>query len=177
MSASEVYSGALEYAQEFDPEFGELLAYDRAYAESILAIGRGGKKPRKDIATWKEVRHYMSFFYDELFAREDSYPEKFASAVVLSALEQFSESYDPQDDSTVWFDKVKAITERLGFTTDMKAYKQNPDAFPGTVADVSGFLRIAVTGRVNSPDLYTVMGILGKNRTLARIHSAMEALH
>lgn len=177
MSAQEVYSGALEYAQEFDPEFGRLLAYDRAYAESILAIGRGGKKPRKDIATWKEVRHYMSFFYDELFTREDAYPEKFAPAVILTALERFAEGYDPQDDSTVWFDKVKVITESLGFTTDMKAYKQDPNAYPGTVADVSGFLRIAVTGRTNSPDLYTVMGILGRDRTLARIHSAMEALH
>ena len=176
MSAQEVYFGALEYAREFDPEFAALLARDESYAETILAIGRGGKKPRKDIATWKEVRHYMSFFYDELFTREDPYSEKFAPSLIRSALERFAESYDPQDDSAAWFDKVKVITESLGFTTDMKAYKLNPEAYPGTVADVSGFLRIAVTGRTNSPDLYTVMGILGKDRTLDRIRRAMEAL-
>ena len=78
--------------------------------------------------------------------------------------------------SKVWFDKVKAITEEMGFTTDMKAYKADPDAFPGTVADVSTFIRQAVTGKTNSPDLYTVMQILGYDRTVARIKAVMEAL-
>ena len=75
------------------------------------------------------------------------------------------------DDSSAWFDKVKAITEEIGFTSDMKAYKADPDAFPGTVADVSTFIRQAVTGKTNSPDLYTVMQILGKDRSIARIQA------
>ena len=80
------------------------------------------------------------------------------------------------DDATVWFDKVKAITEAIGFTTDMKAYKQDPQAFPGTVADISTFLRLAVTGKTNSPDLYTVMQLLGYERTVERIRKALAAL-
>ena len=87
-----------------------------------------------------------------------------------------TEKFDIADDSAVWFDKVKAITEEIGFTTDMKAYKADPSAFPGTVADVSTFVRQAVTGKTNSPDLYTVMQILGYDRTVARIKAVMEIL-
>ena len=118
----------------------------------------------------------MGFFYDE-YLEAPVFDEKFDKAVIRSALEKFLERFNFQDDATVWFDKVKEITQELGFTTDMKAYKQNPDAFPGTVADVSTFLRLAVTGKTNSPDLYTVMQILGKDVTVSRIRKAMEQLH
>ena len=91
-------------------------------------------------------------------------------------LAKFLEKFDISDDSAAWFDKVKAITEEIGFTTDMKAYKADPTAFPGTVADVSTFVRQAVTGKTNSPDLYTVMQILGYDRTVARIKAVMETL-
>ena len=85
------------------------------------------------------------------------------------------ESYDPDDDATAWFDKVKAVTTKLGFAADMKEYKANPEAFGGSVADVSGFLRIAVTGKSNSPDLFTVMQLLG-NKAIERIRTAIANL-
>ena len=91
-------------------------------------------------------------------------------------MQKFLDRFDIKDDSGTWFDKVKAITEEMGFTTDMKAYKADPDAFPGTVADVSTFIRQAVTGKTNSPDLYTVMQILGYERTVARIRATINAL-
>ena len=102
--------------------------------------------------------------------------EKFDKATVKAALEKFVAVYDYNDDSAVWFDKVKAITEELGFTTDMKAYKADPAAFPGTVADISTFIRQAVTGKTNAPDLHTVMQILGKDRSLARINAVISKL-
>ena len=175
MDAETVYALALEYAQEFDPDFAAVLARDPEYAKKIFAIGRGGKKPRKDLATWKDVKPYMGFFYDEFFTRED-FPAQFDHAVIRSALEKFLAAYDPADDSAVWFDKVKAVTTEIGFAADMKQYKADPAAFPGSVADVSGFLRIAVTGKSNSPDLYTVMQLLGSERSAARIRAAMKAL-
>ena len=175
MDAETVYALALEYAQEFDPDFAAVLSRDPEYAKKIFAIGRGGKKPRKDLATWKDVKPYMGFFYDEFFTRED-FPAQFDHAVIRSALEKFLAAYDPADDSAVWFDKVKAVTTEIGFAADMKQYKADPAAFPGSVADVSGFLRIAVTGKSNSPDLYTVMQLLGRERSAARIRAAMEAL-
>ena len=175
MSAEEVYTQLIEWAKEFQPDFAEKLAADPAYAKAILAIGRGGKKPRKDLATWKDTKDYMGFFYDE-YLEKPVFDGKFDRTVIADVLNRFLESFDMADDSAVWFNKVKAITEAIGFTTDMKAYKQDPAAFPGTVADVSTFLRLAVTGKTNSPDLYTVMQLLGKDRTTARIQSALAQL-
>ncbi len=172
MDAEKVYTLLVEWAKEFDPDFAQKLESDKDYAVSILAIGRGGKKPRKDLATWEEAKPYMGFFYDE-YLEKPVFNEKFSPETVKTVLEKFLAVYDPADDSGVWFDKVKAITNEIGFTTDMKAYKADPTAFPGTVADVSTFLRQAVTGKTNSPDLYTVMQILGYERTVARIKAVM----
>ena len=175
MSAEEAYTLLLEWAKEFDTDFGAKLEADPAYATAILAIGRGGKKPRKDLATWKEAKPYMGFFYDE-YMEAPVFPEQFDKAVIASVLEKFMASYDESADSNAWFDNVKAITNEVGFTTDMKAYKADPSAFPGTVADVSGFLRIAITGKAQSPDLYTVMQILGRERSMERLRKALDTL-
>ena len=175
MDAQTVYDLLVEWAREFDAGFAAKLTADPEYAVKILAIGRGGKKPRKDLATWQEAKPYMGFFYDE-YLDAPVFDEKFDGATVRTVLEKFLEVFDIADDSNVWFEKVKAITESIGFTTDMKAYKADPTAFPGTVADVSTFIRQAVTGKTNSPDLYTVMQILGYERTCQRIRKVMESL-
>ena len=175
MDAATVYALLTEWANEFDPDFGAKLSADADFATAILAIGRGGKKPRKDLATWKDAKDYMGFFYDE-YLDQPVFDEKFSAATINDVLERFLTAFDIADDATVWFDKVKAITEAIGFTTDMKAYKADPTAFPGTVADVSTFIRQAVTGKCNSPDLFTVMQILGYDRTVARIRATIENL-
>ena len=175
MDAPKVYALLTEWAKEFDPEFGKLLAADPIFATAILSIGRGGKKPRKDLAVWKDAKDYMGFFYDE-YLETPVFDEKFDKATIIDVLNRFLEKFDINDDSGVWFDKVKAITTEIGFTTDMKAYKADPTAFPGTVADVSTFIRQAVTGKTNSPDLYTVMQILGYVRTTDRIRAAIDSL-
>ena len=175
MSAETVYAQLTEWAQEFQPDFGRKLTEDPDYAKAILAIGRGGKKPRKDLATWVDAKEYMGFFYDE-YLEKPVFDEKFDKALIADVLDRFLNGFDMADDSTAWFNKVKAITEAIGFTTDMKAYKLDPAAYPGTVADVSTFLRLAVTGKTNSPDLYTVMQLLGKERTESRIRSALAQL-
>ena len=175
MDADTVYGLLVEWTREFDPDFAEKLEADPEYAKKILAIGRGGKKPRKDLAVWKDPKPYMGFFYDE-YLEDAVFDEKFSKGLVADVLNRFLESYDPADDSGVWFDKVKAITEAVGFTTDMKAYKADPTAYPGTVADVSTMIRLAVTGKTNSPDLYTVMQLLGAERTEQRIRGTLAKL-
>ena len=175
MDAATVYALLTEWAQEFDADFGAKLASDADFATKILAIGRGGKKPRKDLATWADAKEYMGFFYDD-YLQQPQFDEKFDKAVVTDALNRFLAKFDIADDSGVWFDKVKEITTEMGFTADMKAYKADPAAFPGTVADVSTFIRQAVTGKTNSPDLYTVMQILGYERTVARIQTVLNQL-
>ena len=174
MDAQEVYTLLLEWAEEFDAAFAAALKADADYAKAILAIGRGGKKPRKDIAVWADAKPYMGFFYDEFFTSE-GFDEKFAPETIRSALEKFLAVYDEKDDATEWFNKVKEVTSDIGFAADMKEYKANPESYAGSVADVSNFLRVAVTGKTNSPDLYTVMQLLG-DRAICRIRCAIESL-
>ena len=175
MDAETVYALLTEWANEFDPDFGAKLSADPQLATQILAIGRGGKKPRKDLATWKDAKDYMGFFYDA-YLQTPVFDEKFDKATVIDALNRFLEKFNISDDSAAWFEMVKTITTDMGFTTDMKAYKADPTAFPGTVADVSTFIRQAVTGKTNSPDLYTVMQILGYDRTVERIRATIANL-
>ena len=175
MDAATVYGLLAEWAEEFDPDFACKLKADPQFATAILAIGRGGKKPRKDLGTWKDAKPYMGFFYDEYMGKP-VFDEKFDNALIRDVLTRFLEKFDIADDSNTWFDKVKDITNAIGFTTDMKAYKADPAAYPGTVADVSTFIRLAVTGKTNSPDLYTVMQLLGYDRTAARIRAAIAQL-
>ncbi|MBR2019972.1 MAG: glutamate--tRNA ligase [Clostridia bacterium] len=174
MSAEEVTRQVTEWALTYDPAFGEQLAKDPAFTTAIFAIGRGGKKPRKDLATWADAKPYMGFFFD--CKQEDEYPEQFDRADIRSALEKFLASYDPADDMSTWFEKIKAVAREIGYADDMKAYKADPTAFRGNIADVSMFLRVAVTGKLNAPDLYTVMQILGDDETRARITCMIEKL-
>ncbi len=173
-SAEKVVDDLLEWAEKYDKEYFSLLSRDKEYAKSIFAIGRGGKKPRKDFAVWSETKDYCSYFYDELFTPTKDYPEKVSSEDIKNILSSYLKVYDVNDDNSAWFDKVKSICEPLGFTTDMKAYKQNPDDYKGSVADVSTVIRVAVTGRQNTPDLCTIMQLLGKERSVSRIEKAIE---
>ena len=176
MTADQVYEGAVDWYKDFEPEFAAALTADPAFTKAIFAIGRGGKKPRKDLTTWRDVKPYMGFFYDGFFSIEDAIDEKFDRADIKAVLAQFKETFDAADDMNTWFGKIQQISEGLGYTADMKAYKADPSAFKGNVGDVSMFLRIAVTGKLNSPDMYAVMQILGKDKVFARIDAMLETL-
>ncbi len=176
MSAQQVYTLLTQWAEQFDQPFHALLTRDPAYAQSILAIGRGGKKPRKDLAVWADAKPYMNFFYDELFQPDDCYPENVSLEDRKTILTQYAKLYDPADDNTTWFDKIKGLTDQLGYASNMKEFKKDPSAWPGNVGDVSMVIRVAVTGRQNSPDMYEVMGILGQERVLARLKAALARL-
>ncbi len=176
MNAKTVAEAVTKWALEFDPVFGAALARDPAMTEAIFAIGRGGKKPRKDLSTWADAKPYMGFFFDELFSIVDPYGEQYDREDIGKILNGFLATYDPTDDMNTWFEKVKALGQPLGYTSDMKAYKADPAAFKGNVADVSMFLRVAVTGKQNAPDLYTVMQILGADTVRARILAMLQTL-
>ena len=175
MTAEAVYDYVLAWAKEYDAPFAETLEAYKDRAVSAFAIGRGGKKPRKDFATWAEAKKFISFFFPSYYTIEDEITG-FAKEDIKAALTKFEATYSEADDSTAWFDKVKAIAEELGYCSNMKEYKANPDAYPGNVGDISTFIRVALTGRTNSPDLYTVMQILGREEALSRIHSYYEGL-
>ena len=176
MDAETVYSRFLEWCEEFDPEFAALVKENADCERAVVSIGRGGKKPRKDYGTWVELREYSELFYDGCFKVVDEYPENFAKSDIKAALSKFLESFDTSDDQNVWFEKIKAVASSLGYAADMKDFKANPENYKGSVADISMFIRIAVTGKMNSPDMFTVMQILGEDRVRARIASMIEKL-
>ena len=176
MSADRVYDLSTNWAKEFDKELYNELTADPEYTKAIFAIGRGGKNPRKDIAVWTDVKGYVNFFYDKFFEIIDEYPEKFSKHDIKLTLEEFANTFDINDDSGVWFEKIKDIADMLGFASDMKAYKQNPDIYKGNVSDISMFIRIAISGKMNAPDMYSSMQILGYDRVIKRINDMISSL-
>ncbi len=176
MSADEVYDYVIKWAQDFDPELKDALANDPDYAKAILAIGRGGKKPRKDIGSWKDVRGYIGFFYDQFFTPDYARMPDKDPAVIRDILLDYAGQYDETEDAQAWFERVKNMCPKYGYTANMKEYKQDPEAFKGNVADLSTMLRVAVTGRDNSPELEVVMKLLGKDRVIDRLKKAAEAM-
>ena len=172
MTADEVYAFVAEWAKENDPDFYALISADADYLKKFLAIGRGGKKPRKDFACWSEVKEFVSYMYDTLFEQKDEYPAHVSTEDRNVLLKEYAALYAPEDDNNTWFEKVKNLSEAHGYTGDMKAYKATPDAFKGSVADVSNVIRVAITGRTNSPDLCSLMALLGRDRVTERLEKA-----
>ncbi|MEM1485103.1 glutamate--tRNA ligase [Oscillospiraceae bacterium PP1C4] len=172
MTADEVYTLLTAWAAQFDSAFCDLLTRDPAYTKAIISIGRGGAKPRKDIAVWGEAKDYMNFFFDALFVPEYTYPANVSKEDVQKILSSYAELYSATDDNNAWFDRIKALTDSIGYASNMKDYKKNPEAYGGNVGDVSMVLRVAVTGRQNSPDMYEVMQVLGAEKVIERLKKA-----
>ncbi|MBQ4243810.1 MAG: glutamate--tRNA ligase [Clostridia bacterium] len=176
MKAPCVAENVTAWAKEYDPAFYALIEKNPAYLEAALNIDRENPKPRKDISKWSEVPAYLSYFYDETFDPAFTLPENIAPADAKAILESYIEVFDINDDKETWFNKIKALCEPLGFTPNVKEYKQNPDAFKGHVGDVSTVIRLAVTARAQTPDLYSIMNVLGGDAVKARLGSAAASL-
>lgn len=174
MSARQVYEEVDSWAKENDPEFAALFSRDPEYSQAILNIGRGGKKPRKDIGLWQDVKPYMAFFFDELFTPDYSQMPALDRQMIDQILTDYQSVYDPEDDGTVWFNKLKEMCPKYRLCSDMKAYKKDPEDYAGSVADLSMVLRVAITGRAQSPDLAQVCALLGKERVMRRLKQAIE---
>ncbi|MGN0817400.1 MAG: glutamate--tRNA ligase [Candidatus Coproplasma sp.] len=172
LSAEEMYAFLKGWADEYGTDADRAHFENKDYLIKILNLimGIGGKKRRKDIERAESAVKMLDYFFDDTFAPAYSY--RYEKDTVNCVLDQFAQSYDPADDNSAWFAKVKAIAPKVGFAAEMSEYKANPEAYAGNVSDVAEILRIAVTGMPNSPDLCTIMGILGKERTLARLQAA-----
>ncbi len=172
MDADTVLEKILTWAESYDEQLFELLSRDKEYAKGIFSIDRGTAKPRKDIAKWSEVREYCKYFYDELFDEKPQLPENISNDDAVKILEAYEKVYDENDDKDAWFQKLKDICEPLGYTPNVKEYKKNPDSFKGHVGDVSTVVRLAITSKRNTPDLCSIMALLGRDRVLDRINKA-----
>lgn len=174
--AEQVRDEVTAWAKQYRPRLAALLERDPDYAAAIFSIDREGKKPRKDIARWSEVEDYVSYFYDELWDGRQEKPENIAPEDAAAVLKRYLEAYDPADDKDEWFRKIKELCGNLGFAGEVKAYKQSPESYKGHVGDVSGIIRIAATGRKNTPDLYEILRLLGAERFQMRAEKFIKQL-
>ena len=175
MTAKEVYKLVTDWAMDYNEVLYSLLVDDKEKATAILNIDRDNPKPRKDIACWEEVENYVSFFYNELYDADYTLPEHINKADAVEILTKYKEIYSANDTKEEWFNKIKELCSACGFTPNVKEYKQNPDAFKGHVGDVSTVIRVAVTSRTNTPDLYYIMQILGTDEVMNRIDNAINS--
>lgn len=176
LKASEVYEKALAWAKEFDTEFATILEKYKDYSISILNIEREQKKPRKDFESFSSIKSNIWYMYDEYFNNDVTYnfgkitDKEEVKAILKTYIEKY---YDAADDKDTWFHKIKELTEELGYCADMKAYRENPDMYKGSVADVSTVIRVAATTSSMTPDLYEILKLLGKDRIISRFYRFM----
>ena len=169
ISAADLFDFLKDWAAEFKPEIMHMFA-DRAYLEKILDIGREGAKPRKDHIYAQQMVENISYFFDDMFKIEDGFPAEVEEAGDTAAiLTKYLETYDHSDDQETWFNKIRTITEELGYAVKPKDFKKNPDQYKGHVGHVSTVIRVALMGRQQSPDVWEIQQILGEERTRERL--------
>ena len=176
MTAEQVYDYSLTWAKEYDEELAKMLA-DKEYSLKILGIERGNKKPRKDISKWSDVKNSIIYMYDEKFFENPTYEYGKVNdkEQINDILEAYAQKYfDINDDKETWFNKIKDLAEEKGFAREVKEYKAEPEEWPGHVGDISTVLRVALTGRQNTPDMFEIMQVLGKDSVLKRIETAIK---
>ncbi len=176
MDADAVTAAVMAWAKEYDDAFYQKLAADPVFANGIFAIDRGGAKPRKDMAKWSDAPEYAAYFFDDGFDNHWELPETINAEDAVAVLKAYKTAYDPTADKQAWFDTVKSLCEPLGFCPEVKVYKKDPDAYKGHVGDVSTIIRLAITSRRNTPDLCSIMQLLGNDRVAERLDNAIEKL-
>lgn len=166
----------IAWAEKYQPDVASVIAPQRDDFVKLLAIGRDGKKPRKDLMNAEQIVQFTKYFFDEWFTQEDALPENIPAEEAAAILEDYLATYDHTDDNEIWFGKIRTITEERGYAVRPKDYKKNPDAYKGHVGDVSTVVRLAITGRRNSPDIWAIQQVLGEEKTIARVKRMIASL-
>ena len=172
LSENEVYDFLYDWACENEPEKKEIWFKDKEKMLAILRLymGVGMKRRRKDLVFAKQIFEMISYFFDT-DSNSECYDFKQNKSIVNEVLKAYLESYNHDDDNSVWFDKLKAVADKFGFASDMKAYKADPSQYNGSVSDIAEIVRIAVTGRANTPDLWSIIHIMGQDQMRDKILS------
>lgn len=170
IKAVDVYNYYVDWAKEFDTEMYELVTKNEAMMKEVFNIDKEGPKPRKDFAKWSDVREKIFYFFDELFDKDENIelPKTLELEEAKRVIEAYEKAYNFNTDQETWFNELKALAVELGYATDRKKYKKNPEEYKGMVSDVAGAVRAALTHRANTPDLYTIMQIMGEEKVRER---------
>ena len=184
LNSKQLFDRVNVWSKEYNKEIYDLINRDILYTTKIFAIERDGAvKIRKDLAKFEDILYTFSYFYKDLYQndiRENGYifefTDKITKKIVADVLSGYLSMYSAVDDKDMWFSKIKTLASSLGFCTDMKEYKANPESFVGSVADVSTIIRIALTNRKNTPDMYYIMNTIGVDEVKSRINNALARL-
>lgn len=174
MNADKVFTLSYEWAKEYNPQLASLYEQDTDYAKAVLNIDRENKKPRKDIAKWSDIPDYISYMFDEAFIPCYELCGNADKELAAEVIEKYIDAFNENDDKDQWFARIKDLCEPLGCTPNVKEFKQNPENYRGHVGDVSTVIRVALTGRTNTPDLYSISSLLGRERVIKRLKDALK---
>ncbi|HEX2946109.1 MAG TPA: glutamate--tRNA ligase [Clostridia bacterium] len=177
LDAVQAYDQLCGWAAKYDAELSFLLETQKDYVLRILSIGRSGTKPRKDITTWSDFKPAFSYFFDELFSAtsiKSDLPMQISIADAKTIVTEYLSVFDYFEDKETWFNKMKEMAGKLGFAEDMKSYRKNPENYRGNVGDIAMVIRIALTGKANTPDLYEIIQVMGMERTICRLKEFIE---
>lgn len=179
-SSEEIFKQTLAWAKEYDKPFAKILEDKKDFCLRLFDIDRKNcNNPRKDIAKWSDVKglyNYMFFSLDGKVVSDYDFDENVNKNDIAGILKAYEKVFNSQDEKQTWFDKIRALCGQFGFASDMKEYRNNKDAFKGSVADVSGIIRVAITTRRNSPDLYFLMNLLGQDEVAKRLDKVAKLL-
>lgn len=164
-SAEKVYNEGYKWAEKYDTDLKKILD-QKDYALKVIGIERGKEKPRKDIAKWSDLKDNIIYMFEE--PTEFDF-DKINGEEAKKVISEYMKVYDEKDDKQTWFDKMKDVAEKCGYAREVKEFKANPEKWPGHVGDVSTVIRVAVTGRRNTPDLYEILQVLGKEEVIKRL--------
>lgn len=174
MPAQRVFELSYEWAKEYNPLLASLYEQDKERATAILNIDRENKKPRKDIAKWSDIPDYISYMYDETYNECYDLTGNATPSLAVRVLEEYIKVVDLSDDKDAWFSRMKDICPLVDCTPNVKEYKAEPEKFAGHIGDVSTVIRVALTGRTNTPDLFAITALLGEETVKARLEKALE---
>ena len=174
MNAQEVVALLLKWAKEYDKEYFDILSKDYDRTVAVFNIDREVPKPRKDIIKWSDAKQYYEYMFNELFTPCYDLPEHIKTDSAIKILEAYKSVYNAEHDNGQWFDAIKSICPAANFATDTKEYKASPEKYAGSPGDASTIIRVSITGRTNTPDLCSIMKVLGYDTVMARINSAIS---
>jgi glutamyl-tRNA synthetase len=173
MDAETVFNLYYDWLVQYDSEFAHVTSLNKEYTMKILNIERNVEKPRKDFAKWSDLKDNIVYFFDDFFesnmSDNSNYPDNMNILDVSEILEKYLSIYNHYDDKNTWFGKIKTLSAELGYARDYKTYKKDPVNYKSNIADVACVLRVAVTSKKNTPDLYEIMQVMGKERVLKRL--------
>lgn len=172
MTPDEIYEKMAAWLEEYNPDFYKLFTRDPELSKKAINVGRDAARPRKDLTNWRQAAQFLSIYYDESLKMEDAFPENVSAEDKVEIIKRYLDGYNHNDDNSEWFQKVRDIAGDMGYAVKPKDYKKNPELYKGSITDVSNVIRVALTGKTNSPDLWEICHIIGENSMRNRLEKA-----